>query len=128
MVRAVLGAFSVAILLSGCADAAPLSPGGAGIRGVVLSGPQCPVQTVDDPCPDSPVPDITVRVTALDGAVAGQPRTDGEGRFELPVAAGDYMLQPVIEHGEGMFAKPQQVTVSPGSFVEVTLRLDTGIR
>lgn len=118
----------LAALLASCGEQGSGGDAGSGIRGAVLSGPQCPVETLESPCPDLPVADIVVRVTASDGSVAAEPVTDAQGRFEVTVDAGEYVVQPVVEGGGVTSAKPQTVTVVGGEFVEVTLIVDTGIR
>jgi hypothetical protein len=119
--------FVLATLLTSCGDRVPATSD-SGISGVVVSGPQCPVETLQSPCPDLPVADIVVRVTAADGSLAAEPMTDAAGRFEVTLDPGDYVLQPEVEGGGASSAKPQQVAVVEGSFVEVTLLVDTGIR
>jgi len=118
----------VAALLVACGERSSGGAADSGIRGVVLSGPQCPVETLESPCPDLPVAGIVVRVTASDGSVAAEPVTDAEGRFETPVSAGEYVVLPVAETGGATSAKPQNVTVVEGEFAEVSLLVDTGIR
>jgi hypothetical protein len=127
MKRAATILFVLAMLLTACGDRAPAADS-SGVSGVVVSGPQCPVETLQSPCPDLPVADIVVRVTAADGSLAAEPMTDAAGRFEVTLDPGDYVLQPEVEGGGASSAKPAQVTVVEGSFVEVTLLVDTGIR
>lgn len=105
----------------------PLSKVDSGIRGVVVSGPRCPIVTVENPCPDRPVAGIVVQLTAPVGSTR-ETRTNTAGRFEVAVAPGEYVVQPVVDRGGVGFAKPLQVTVPEGRFVEVTLQVDTGIR
>lgn len=119
---------ALVILLTACGNQTPESKVDSGVRGVVVSGPQCPVETIDDPCPDLPVSGIVVSVSTPKGSVAAETRTDAEGRFEVAVAPGEYVVQPVVESGGVAFSKPVQVVVSDERFVEVTLQVDTGIR
>lgn len=119
---------ALVLLLVACRPQAPPSNADSGVRGVVVSGPQCPVVTKENPCPDLPVPGIVVSVSAPDGSVATQTRTDTEGRFAVAVAPGEYVLQPVVESGGAASSTPLQVSVSDGEFVAVTLQVDTGIR
>lgn len=93
-----------------------------------MSGPQCPVATMENPCPDLPVSGIVVSVSRPDGSVTAEARTDAEGRFDVAVAPGEYVVQPVVESGGVTFSKPVQVSVPDGTFIEVTLQVDTGIR
>ena len=119
---------ALVMLLAACGNQAPPSKADSGVRGVVVSGPQCPVVTIENPCPDLPVSGIVVSVSTPDGSVATETRTDTDGRFDVAVAPGEYVVQPVVESGGVAFSKPLQVSVSDGEFVEVTLQVDTGIR
>lgn len=117
---------SLVMLLVACGTETPASKVDSGVRGVVVSGPQCPVETVEDPCPDLPVSEIVVRVSSPDGSVETETRTDAEGRFDVAVVPGEYVVLPGVESGGVAFAKPVQVSVPDGKVVEVTLLVDTG--
>jgi hypothetical protein len=99
----------------------------SGVRGVVLVGPQCPVEVQGSPCPDTPF-EGTVRATTTSGAVAGEADTDDSGRFELDLEPGTYTLAAVVDGGGPPTAVPQTVDVTEGSFAQVTLEVDSGIR
>jgi len=128
MMRAATVLSALVILLAACGTETPVSKVDSGVRGVVVSGPQCPVETLEDPCPDLPVSGIVVSVSRLDGSVETETRTDAEGRFNVAVGPGEYVVQPVVASGGVAFSKPVQVIVPDGEFVEVTLLVDTGIR
>lgn len=117
----------VAVVLAACADEAPGDEVRSGVRGVVLAGPQCPVEQEGSPCPDLPLPDVDVRALQ-DGSVVGSDRTDDQGRFELLLAPGDYVVEAVLEGGGPPSAKPVAVTIPQGGFADVTVPVDTGIR
>ena len=53
--------------------------------------------------------------------------TDADGRFELSLEPGTYEVS-IVSDPSPPFAKPQTVTVEPGSFTEITVSVDTGIR
>jgi len=111
----------VALLLSACGGAATPA---AGIRGTVLAGPACPGPVrVDSPCPDRAVA-MTIEVVQGTSVVATV--TSGpDGRFSVAVAAGSYVLRS----RSGLPAlRPQNVTVAAGTYTEVELHADTGIR
>jgi hypothetical protein len=97
----------------------------SGVRGVVVSGPQCPVESLNSPCPDRPW--LGTVEAARAGDVVDQ-RTDANGRFELRLTPGTWTLTPVIEGGGPPTAKPVTVRVEPHRFEHVTLTVDTGIR
>jgi carboxypeptidase family protein len=100
--------------------------GTSGIRGQALAGPQCPVETQDSPCP--PVPyEGTVVATDVESGADHTVDTDADGRFELPLEPGTYEVT-IVSESSPPFAKPQTVTVEPGSFAEITVSVDTGIR
>jgi hypothetical protein len=112
----------------GCGERTPATDVTTGVRGVALAGPQCPVETAESPCPDLPVPDLEVRVTTPGGEVVAGTVTDADGRFEVLVGPGEYVLRAVIGGSGPASAKPVDVTVPADAFAEVTLVVDTGIR
>jgi hypothetical protein len=120
----------LALVVVACGSETPARSGeDQGVRGVVLLGPLCPVETEASPCPDEPLPGVTVRVLK-DGEPLDETATSDEsGRFELQLPAGDYTLEAIVpEGGPGMFARPVDVTVPTGGFADVVVPVDTGIR
>jgi hypothetical protein len=112
------------LLLSGCHRSAPP---GTGIRGVVKLGPTCPVESLVSPCPDRPFLG-DVQATSTDGATT-RVSTDQQGRFFLDLPAGSYVLVAVSPGGNGPPTPvPQTVQVMTGSYTQVTLEVDSGIR
>jgi len=122
-------ASSILILfLVACAGRGPSSSGDSGIRGTVLLGPTCPVETVESPCPDRPLADVEVQVLQ-GGDVVATVRSDGDGRFTVALDPGHYEMQAMVkEGGSGMSAKPVDVTVTSGEFADVNVPVDSGIR
>jgi hypothetical protein len=112
-------------LLVACQAIRDRPPPASGIRGRVLAGPACPVETEASPCPDLP---WVGKVRAVGEAGAFEARTDAEGAFVLPVPPGTYLVQAVVPGGGPPTTEPETVRVERGSFVEVTLHVDTGIR
>jgi hypothetical protein len=53
--------------------------------------------------------------------------TDSEGRFELSLEPRTYEVS-ITSESSPPFAKPQSVVVEPGSFTEIVVSVDTGIR
>ena len=134
MKRLLTAVLPLALLLSACAEAAEGGGSGSGsgelgtIRGTVLAGPTCPVETVQSPCPDRPVAGVKVQALA-DGSVSATAVSDQNGGFEMDLAAGEYLVESVVEpEGPGMYSRPTRVTVTAGAVVEVSVLLDTGIR
>jgi hypothetical protein len=122
-------AISILLLfLVACAGRGPSSSGDSGIRGTVLLGPTCPVETLESPCPDRPLADVEIRVLRGSDVVATV-RSDGEGRFAVALDPGRYEVQAVVEEGgPGMSAKPVDVVVTNGVFNDVNVPVDSGIR
>jgi hypothetical protein len=120
-------ALAISVLaLASCGEEASGTKAGTGARGVVLAGPQCPVEQEGSPCPDEPMSNVEVQATA-GGSVVGTARTDAAGRFELLLEPGDYLIEAVLPAGPPS-AKPTSVTVPPHGFAQVTVLVDTGIR
>jgi hypothetical protein len=87
------------------------------------------VVTEASPCPDVPLPGVTIRVLKDGEPLDATATSNGSGRFELRLPAGQYTLEAIVPaDGPGMFAKPVDVTVRAGVFVDVVVPVDTGIR
>lgn len=98
-----------------------------GIEGVALLGPTCPVQTLENPCPDRPHQAwVTVR-HAVSGAFVTRFQTGADGLFRVGLLAGSYTLDPEGGHPFPAVG-PQDVDVLEGLFTEVVISFDTGIR
>jgi hypothetical protein len=120
----------LAVVLVACGSETPAGNGeDQGVRGVVLLGPRCPVETEASPCPDEPLAGVTVRVLQEGEPLDETATSDASGRFELRLPPGEYTLEAIVpEGGPGMSAKPVDVTVRAGGFVDVVVPVDTGIR
>jgi hypothetical protein len=110
-----------------CGTGDLLGPGAPqGIEGTVLLGPQCPVQTAEDPCPDLPF-QAWIQVLELDGRPLARIRSGEDGTFRIGLRPGSYVLDP--DSGDPFpHASPMEVTVQKGRFTSVIVHLDTGIR
>ena len=113
--------------LPACGPSDLLGPQAAqGIDGLVLLGPMCPVQTQDDPCPDTPY-EAWIDVRTAGGVLVTRVRSDEEGHFRVGLRPGTYMLDP--ESGSPFpTAGEQTVEVEEGVYTEVVVSFDTGIR
>ncbi|HZB79626.1 MAG TPA: carboxypeptidase-like regulatory domain-containing protein [Actinomycetota bacterium] len=100
--------------------------GSSGIRGRALSGPRCPVEVEGSACPDLPWRGTVIAVDTETGEEFTV-TTDADGRFRLPLEPGTYEVS-IVSESSPPFAKPQTVTVDPGSFTEIAVSVDTGIR
>ncbi len=90
-------------------------------------GPTCPVENAASPCPDRPFQGDVV-ATASDGSTTTV-STDAQGRFTMNLRAGTYVAVAVSPSGSGPPTPvPQTVQVRTGSYAQVTLEVDTGIR
>ncbi len=123
-----LVAGAVVTLLLACRqeDAPPLT---SGIEGQVLIGPACPVVREDTPCPDQPY-QATIAVWNAERTEKVRTfTTDEDGRFRIPLAPGEYYIDPQTPN-PGVPPTPitQTVTVPPDRFVQITIEYDSGIR
>jgi hypothetical protein len=101
----------------------------AGIDGLVVEGPMCPVERAGSPCPDRPLA-APSGITPVEGGSGIKVESDDQGRFHVAVPPGQYDVQPLPVDGKHWPAPGplQQVTVEEGQFVQVTVTYDTGIR
>jgi hypothetical protein len=74
--------------LTGCGGS-PAGGADSGIRGRALLAPACPVE----PCSVSEQPYTGSFVVRKDGAVVAKVKTDGEGRFDVRLEPGQYVLE-----------------------------------
>lgn len=96
-----------------------------GIEGHALLGPMCPVQQADS-CPDQPY-QARLTITTASGHAVTSLLTEEDGSFKVGLKPGVYTVHP--ESGDPLpRAGDQTVEVVAGSFLEVTIHFDTGIR
>jgi hypothetical protein len=101
---------------------------GSGVVGKITVDGGCPVMT-DPPCPDRP---ISARITITDtgsGKTVVSMTSGTDGAYRIRLTPGSYQLHAAGTSG-GPFprAVTVPVTVQPGRFVSLNLRLDSGIR
>jgi len=113
------------ILLATC-SMQPQSPKDSGVEGQVFIGPLCPVIQQGQECPDQPY-QATLTVNSPDGKKITQIQTDDQGRFKIPLAAGNYILHPESPNTLP-FASEQPFTVEDGKFTQLNINYDSGIR
>lgn len=119
-------------LLAACGTQEPgTTDDRSGVAGWVHLGPQCPVETQDEPCPEEPA--AGVRVTVAEqlpgeayaaGKVVAQTLTDVNGAFRVAVAPGSY----VVTAEAGMSCELMDAEVTAGAYTRVDVPCDTGIR
>ena len=121
------------MLLASCGEQEPAGepPADSGVSGLVHLGPQCPVETVDDPCDDKPAANVPVTVSEqlpgeayAAGKEVAKGRTDADGAFRIDVAPGEY----VVTADAGMSCELMDARVLEGEYASVDVPCDTGIR
>jgi hypothetical protein len=120
-------ALLLGLTLAGCASGSTTSDVGQGVRGTVVAGPQCPVESATSPCPPKPVASVEVEVTNGGGVVA-KATTDEHGTFLVALDPGTYAVQAAPGQSGFMSSRPVPFEVRAGTFTRVTVPVDTGIR
>ena len=112
-------------LLTACS---PSIPANTGLAGTVTLGPVCPVVQVNHPCPDQSY-QATLTILTSTGKQVKQFTTDADGKFQIPLAPGDYILHPETPENQPMpFAQEQPFSVVAGQFTQIEVVYDSGIR
>lgn len=118
--------FGILILvLATCSIYSP-TPRGSGIEGQVLLGPICPVLQQGQECPDQPY-QATLTVNSLTGLQIAQFQSDEQGRFQVSLVPGEYILHPEAPNGLP-FAGDQSFVVETGRYTQIIVHYDSGIR
>lgn len=134
--RGVRLSLAVAVLLSilvGCSEiglpvATPTPP--SGIKGKVVLGPTCPGG--QDPGANDPVACLTPYVAMLvvvdsEGAPVARITSGNDGQFSIDLPPGEYVVTP--ENSQSYpTAQPVPATVAAGTYTEIQVNYDTGIR
>ena len=113
------------LVLATCSIYSP-TPRGSGIEGQVLLGPMCPVAQPGQECPDQPY-QATLTVKDLNGLQIAQFQADEQGRFQVPLVPGEYILHPESPNGIP-FAGDQSFIVETGRYTQIAVYYDSGIR
>jgi hypothetical protein len=119
----------IAVALFACAGGSDdvSTRGSQGIRGTVLAGPQCPVETAGSPCPPEPASRVRVEIRRA-GDLVAEAVTDPRGEFSADVDPGTYQLQAAPDQQGFVASKPVTVVVRDGAYTNVDVTVDTGIR
>jgi hypothetical protein len=127
--KRIFTAIIVTLAMAACGTPAhtPIPPG-TGIQGVVQSGPTCPVERINSPCPPHPLA-ATIVVRDAAGHEVARTHSGADGHFKLDVAPGTYTVVGLTT-GSSMLPRPipTTVTVTAGSYATVTVEYDSGIR
>ena len=122
-------AAAAAALLFACKSEDEAPPLTSGIEGQVLIGPMCPVIQQGTPCPDEPYAATIVVWNADRTKKVRTFETGSDGRFRVPLAPGEYYVDPQPpDTGGPPTPIPQTVTVPAGRFLQITIEYDSGIR
>jgi hypothetical protein len=115
------------LLLAACAPKIDPSLTSA-VKGQTLIGPTCPVMRIDNPCPDEPY-QAKLTVLSPDGQVVTRAASDAEGKFEIKLPAGEYILHAENPEGQALpYADDTEFTVVADKFTEIEIHFDSGIR
>ena len=113
------------LVLATCSIYSP-TPRGSGIEGQVFLGPMCPVVQQGQECPDQPY-QATLTILSQNSVRVAQVQSDEQGRFQVLLVPGEYILHP--ESPNGMpFAGDQSFVVEAGHYTQITVHYDSGIR
>src|SRR5215208_7576976 len=110
------------LVLATCSIYNP-TPRGSGIEGQVLIGPMCPVVQDGQECPDQPY-QATLTVNSPNGVQIVQFQTDDQGRFNVPLVPGEYILHPESPNGIPS-AGQQSFIVQTGQYTQLTINYDS---
>ena len=125
--KRIFTAIAVTLAIAACGSQ-PAAPAGTGIQGVVQSGPTCPVERINSPCPPHPLA-ATIVVRDAGGHEVARTHSGADGHFKLDVAPGTYTVVG-LTIGSGMLPRPIRTTatVTAGSYTTVNVEYDSGIR
>ncbi|TSC81722.1 MAG: hypothetical protein G01um101419_756 [Parcubacteria group bacterium Gr01-1014_19] len=109
--------------------AAAISGLTTGIQGLVTIGPVCPVVRVgyEEECADRPHQTV-LRITNKIGNLIKLIPVGPDGKFEIKVPVGEYIIGPAEANGGLPYAPLQYVQVEAGKTTQVEIQFDSGIR
>ncbi len=111
--------------ITGPPDASTPTPIDSGIRGLVQLSPTCPGPTLADPC-TSPLAKQLVIVDAS-GKEVTRVTSAVDGTFQVTLPPGEYTVNPA-PNDPLPIAPPQSVSVVAGTYTDVQIDYDSGIR
>ena len=103
-------------------------PETSGIKGIVLIGPTCPVETFPPKpdCADKPF-SAKIFIKNSNGLKVGEFSSGIDGKFSVPLSPGTYVLEPQSRNVLPR-AESQTVIVQENKFAEIIVNYDSGIR
>ena len=102
-----------------------------GIKGVVLLGPTCPVERIppDPQCADRPYITALVATTPDGSRTIAQFSSDSMGKFSVDIPPGNYVVRQAPGSSSPFpRCSSDNVTVKSGTYADLTVYCDTGIR
>lgn len=106
-------------------------PAETGVRGVVVAGPTCPVETIppQSGCEARLVDGAVLLIQDADGKEVARATSAADGTFQVGLAPGAYRVVPQPVEGLMGTAGEARVNVELGEpMAELTIDYDTGIR
>jgi hypothetical protein len=121
--RYLLLAALLVVLTVGCSSRTSEN---TGLAGHVLIGPACPVEQLNNRCPDKPYQAVLSVFDANRRKIV-KFQTDANGYFHQALGPGIYILHPESP-GVMPVAPEQTFSVLSGQFTQLTVTYDSGIR
>jgi hypothetical protein len=118
------------LILAACAPSGQRggTSSSSGIAGRVIMFPLSPLETGSSPAPTKGV-QTTVAIESSDGERIEHVRTGPDGAFRIRLEPGDYVLSAMPPASDPhLVPRPASAKVEPGTFVRVTVVLDTRLR
>jgi hypothetical protein len=101
------------------------------LQGQVTIGPNCPVETQDDPCLPDPSLYASHKLLIIDasGNTVQEVRMDSSGHYRTELPSGTYIVD-FVPHDIGLRGtfKPPQAQIREGQTTILNIQIDTGIR
>jgi hypothetical protein len=102
---------------------------GTGITGVTVLVGGCPVERMDQPCRERPVPATLAIVNPATNTIVTTVTSGTDGLFRVATAPGRYLLRSATPTGPLMsHALPLSVEVQAGHYTSVKVTFESGIR
>jgi hypothetical protein len=111
----------LALVAASCGAEAGPGGGSSGLFGRVVLTPTCPGTSH---CPSKPVA-AAVSIERSDGERIEMVDTDDSGRFRVSLPPGDYLVSARVPAQPDLVPRSTAVTVEPGRFVRVRVRIGT---
>ncbi len=101
----------------------------SGVNGVAMIGPISPVDQIGVPN-TAPLAGAIISIQAADGTEVARAVTDANGKFQIPLPPGKYLLVPLPPQPGKMLPRgtPLTIVVVDGQFADVVVEYDSGIR